>query len=124
MCIKLQAGNRIYIPGTKAPIRHGMFEKDMIWGIDTGHGMHANARIESVLNGLWDKWGMIHHGGLKIDAFFEKKHKFQFHTPRIIGVIHNETNFLVVTEPAEGKVKKLHSRQPCYLHLNLLNLAS
>lgn len=123
MCVKLQNNGRIIIPGVKVPLRVGNYEKDVIWGVDLGHGWIANARLESVLDKVWDKWGFTNTGFIKVEEFFEKDKRFHLTNPVNVGIIHNFSNFLVVTEPATMPVKKYHHRQPCYLNLSKLMAA-
>lgn len=133
MCVKLENNGQIIIPTMRYPIRFDQgtqsYEKLMTWGVDLGYGLIYNARIESILEGKWNKHGITQIGRIYVTGFFEPmsygtEHRFTFSHPKPIGVIHNSKQFLVVTEPAQGKVKLIHHRQPCYLGLNQLKTAA
>ncbi len=117
MCIRLENNGHIIIPGSYAPVKTGNQIDNLKWGIDLGHGVMFNARIESIMANKWEKYGLTIIGELEVTAFFEKNHRFKFLKPFNVGVLHNASHFLVITERATDQVKKVHDRQPCYLNL-------
>ncbi len=127
MCVKLENSGRIIIPGTSAPVKAAGKIIQMKWGVDLGHGLVLNARIESIMGNIWEKWGLTLIGELEVDTFFEtttdKTYRFKLPSPTNIGVLHNTEYFVVITEPASEPVKKYHARQPCYQMLHKLLVA-
>lgn len=120
MCKKLLIGTNVIVPGTKIKLKN----KILRWGVDLGYGPIANARIESIKDGVWKKRGFTHIENLIITGFYEesplKKTKFLFPKNQTIGILHNENEFLVITEPSTGNVKLNYNRQPCFINLKTL----
>lgn len=120
MCKKLLIGVNVVVPGTKIKLN----DKILKWGVDLGHGPIVNARIESIKDGVWKKRGFTHIENLTVTGFYEEspalKTKFLFPKNQNIGILHNEKEFLVITEPSTGKVKSNYNRQPCFTNLKNL----
>jgi len=119
MCRKLTRNGQIIVPGDKLNLKPG--DSNLLtWGLDLGYGLIANAKIESIEQKKWEKWKMNKIGQLYVDGFFEfdvkgkKSVKFNFEKLTPISILHNDSNFLVITKPSIGIVKKTHSRQPCF----------
>lgn len=122
MCVKLENNGKIIIPRTYVPIKIESQIIRLFWGIDLGHGLVNNARIESILGNVWTKHGMSLNGLLQADAFWEGNNRLKFNKMRDIAVIHNMSQFVLVTEPALPWVKVVHHRQPCYTRIKELTL--
>lgn len=119
MCTKLTQNGQVLLPGNKAVVRTPKGERILTWGLNNDLGLQANARLESI--DKWRKKGFKQNGILEVDSFYEGTTNFKFPKKGELGVIYRDDVFLLVTEPANAQVSKVHHRQPC---INLLKLVA
>lgn len=118
MCTQMTQNGRIIVPGSRAIVRPRLdVNRVMTWGNTTSF----NARLESLEN-IWKPRGFL-LGSMMVDSFVEADTGFEFKKPLKVAIIYKQGIFLVVTEPANKQVARVHPRQPCFEHIKQLLVA-
>jgi putative SOS response-associated peptidase YedK len=122
MCYQVKKQGKVYTYTHRIDVVSSMGTTyPMRWGIPSSSisKLIQHARIEN----LYTTWRILQNKRmfLEVDSLWEGRKEFTskellVNNPIRLGVIHNGSSFVILTQPSFGIIKKVHDRMPVIIN--------